>query len=346
MYFPDGWKELPGQAGAGAGATDWESLVHPDDLAGCHAAFEHHINGETPLYHHEYRLRTEDGGYRWVLGRGKIMGRDADGTPLRVVGTLLDITDKKEMEHALALAVQHPHCRGMIEAVVDGIVVIDAVGIVHSLNPSAERIFGYASAEIVGRNISMLMPEPYRGSHDQYLRRYAETGEAHIIGHGREAVGLRKDGTPFPISLAVSEMRIDGKAYFTGIVRDITLRKRSEAALRIAASVYRSVDEAIVVTDADNHILTANEPFTQLSGYELHEVIGENPKILASGRHDQVFYENMWHCLKTEGIWEGEIWDRRKNGQEYLGSLSISIIYDNNGEVLRHVAVFSEIESQ
>jgi PAS domain S-box-containing protein len=176
------------------------------------------------------------------------------------------------------------------------------------------------------------------------LRRYAETGKAHVIGYGREVVGLRKNGATFPISLAVSEMRIDGNAYFTGIIRDITTRKRSEEALLIAASVYRSMGEAILVTDADNSIITVNEPFTQLTGYELHELIGKNPSILASGRQDGAFYATMWHCLKTEGRWQGEIWNRRKNGQEYLESLSISIIYDDNGDVLRHVAVFSEIE--
>jgi PAS domain S-box-containing protein len=146
------------------------------------------------------------------------------------------------------------------------------------------------------------------------------------------------------MNLAIDEMRIGGSTYFTGIIRDITTRKRSEEALLIAASVYRNIGEAILVTDADNNIITVNEPFTRLTGYELHELIGQNPKVLSSGRQDTAFYENMWRCLNTDGHWRGELWNRRKNGQEYLESLSINIIYDEYGDVLRHVAVFSEID--
>jgi len=340
IYFQGRWKILLGYAETASGEPleDWESLVHPDDLAGCRAAFERHCQNKTPLYKHEYRLRSADGSYRWFLAQGKTVEEE----PARVVGTLVDITDRKELERALAA--QQSHYRAVVETVVDGILVIDAGGIIQSLNPAAERIFDYSSDELVGHSINLLMPEPYRSAHDHHLRSYAETGKAHIIGYGREVVGLRKNGTTFPISLAVSEMRIDGNSYFTGIVRDITTRKRSEEALLIAASVYRSMGEAVIVTDADNTIITVNEPFTQLTGYELHELIGENPKILASGRQDRAFYEKMWHSLKTQGRWQGEIWNRRKNGQEYLEQLSIGIIYDDNGDVLRHVAVFSEIE--
>lgn len=340
IRLAEGWKELLGYGEAGAGK--WESLVHPDDLTGCRAALERYLRDGADGFKHEYRLRSGGGDYKWFLARGKTVERGQDGVPLRVMGTLVDITDRKEVERELAA--QQSLYRSVVQTVVDGIVVIDEHGIIQSLNPSAERIFGYPSNELVGRSVNLLMPEPYRGSHDQHVRRYLETGEAHVIGYGREAVGLRKNGSTFPISLAVSEMRIDGKPYFTGIIRDITTRKRSEEALLIASSVYRSMGEAVIVTDADNAIITVNEPFTQLTGYELHELIGKNPKILASGRQDRGFYEHMWHCLKTEGRWQGEIWNRRKNGQEYLESLSISIIYDDNGDVLRHVAVFSEIE--
>jgi len=343
----EGWRDLLGYgeaAGAGEALADWESLVHPEDLAGCQTTLRRHLQDEAPLYKHEYRLRAGDGSYKWFLAQGKALRGAPEAPPLHIAGTLVDITGRKEVERALEA--QQSHYRAVVETVVDGILVIDAGGVIQSMNPAAERIFGYASEELVGRSINLLMPEPYRGSHDQNIRRYLETGEAHVIGYGREVVGLRKNGATFPISLAVSEMRIDGNAYFTGIVRDITTRKRSEEALLIAASVYRTMGEAVIVTDADNTIITVNEPFTELTGYELHELIGENPKILASGRQDKAFYEKMWHDLKTQGRWQGEIWNRRKNGQEYLEFLSISVIYDDNGDTLRHVAVFSEIEQR
>lgn len=344
LYCSPRWKEMLGygEDEIGDSLQDWEALVHLDDLAACHADFQRHIDGETPMYKNEHRLRTKEGSYRWFLDRGKVISRDENGVPLRVVGTHTDITDRKEAERALL--VEQAHYRTVVETIVDGIIVIDDGGIIQSLNSSAERIFGYRSEELVGRTLNALMPEPYRSAHDGHMRRYLETGEAHIIGYGREVVGLHKNGATFPIGLAVGEMSIDGKRYFTGIVRDITKRKRSEEALLIAASVYRSMGEAVLVTDADNAIITVNESFTQLTGYELFELIGKTPNILASGRQDRAFYEKMWHALKTEGRWQGEIWNRRKNGEVYLESLAINIIYDDNGDVLRHVAVFSEIE--
>ncbi len=119
--------------------------------------------------------------------------------------------------------------RSILESVVDGIITIDAAGGVEALNPAAERIFGYRAGEVVGNNVRMLMPEPYRGEHDGYLKNFLDTGDAKVIGIGREVTGLRKDGGTFPMELAVSEMEVAGKRMFTGIVRDITERKKAES---------------------------------------------------------------------------------------------------------------------
>ena len=118
--------------------------------------------------------------------------------------------------------------RGILETAVDGVVTIDERGIVETLNPAAEQIFGYSEAEVVGRNISMLMPEPYRSEHDGYLDHYRKTGERRIIGIGREVRGRRKDGMVFPMDLAVSAATVGRRRIFTGLVRDITGRKRLE----------------------------------------------------------------------------------------------------------------------
>ncbi len=115
-----------------------------------------------------------------------------------------------------------------LETAVDGIVTIDVAGTIETFNPAAERMFGYGAAEVIGRNIKTLMPPPYHDEHDGYLRRYAETGERHIIGVGREVLGLRKDGSVFPLNLSVAEMRIDGQRKFSGLLHDLTDRKQLE----------------------------------------------------------------------------------------------------------------------
>jgi hypothetical protein len=116
----------------------------------------------------------------------------------------------------------------VLDTAVDGIVVIDDQGMVSTFNRSAARLFGYSPDQVIGQNVSLLMPEPFRGEHDGYLRDYLSTGTARIIGIGREAVGRRKDATLFPIELAVSEVRLGNKRAFAGIIRDISQRKQLE----------------------------------------------------------------------------------------------------------------------
>ena len=118
--------------------------------------------------------------------------------------------------------------RGIVDTAVDGIITIDERGIVETVNPAAERVFGYAAEEVIGNNVSMLMPEPYRSEHDGYLDHYRRTGERRIIGIGREVRGRRKDGSEFPMDLAVSAANVGQRRIFTGLVRDITERKRLE----------------------------------------------------------------------------------------------------------------------
>ena len=134
---------------------------------------------------------------------------------------------ERELRATEALRASEQRARAVLDTAVDGIITIDGRGRVESLNPAAERLFGYASSELVGRNISTLMPEPYRSGHDAYLSRYQRTGQRRIIGIGREVVGQRRDGTTFPMELAVSEVG-EGSQLYTGVVRDITERKRLE----------------------------------------------------------------------------------------------------------------------
>ena len=140
-----------------------------------------------------------------------------------------DVTERRRAEAALRES--EGRLRAIVETAVDGIITIDELGNVTSLNPAATRIFGYSPQEVLGKNVKLLMPEPYRAEHDGYIRNYITTGVKKIIGIGREVVGLRKDGTRFPMDLAVSETLLGDRRIFTGIVRDISERKRAEESL-------------------------------------------------------------------------------------------------------------------
>ena len=143
-----------------------------------------------------------------------------------------EVTERERAEQAVAE--REARIRAILDTTVDGIITIDARGIIESFNLAAERIFGYAAGEVVGQNVSMLMPSPYRDEHDGYLVRYLRTGEKKIIGIGREIVAQRKDGTICPIDLAISEVRLKDQRLFTGIVRDLSERQRVEQELQRA----------------------------------------------------------------------------------------------------------------
>jgi len=153
-----------------------------------------------------------------------------------------DITNRKRAEKQLRES--ETRLRTLVENIVDGIVTIDEYGIIESFNPAAAQIFGYFAHEVLGKNVKILMPEPYRCEHDSYLQNYKSTGIAKIIGIGREVQG-RKEGTIFPLDLAVSEMWLGNQRKFVGIVRDITERKQAEKALRDSEAKNHAILQSI-----------------------------------------------------------------------------------------------------
>src|SRR4051794_17826782 len=192
--------------------------VHPTDVAGFELALAEAGHWVGELVH-----ATRDGRNVVVESRQEVL-REPDGR-LLVLETNRDITARKHAEERL---------RSIVETVPEAIITIDERGLVTSFSPAAEATFGFRAEEVIGRNVSLLMPEPYRSAHDGYLKRYLATGERRIIGIGREVEGLRRDGTVFPMELAVGEAFANGERFFTGFVRDLTQRKRLEQELRQA----------------------------------------------------------------------------------------------------------------
>jgi len=172
----------------------------------------------------------------------------------------------------------------IIESAVDGIVVIDDRGRIEVFNPAAERLFGYAEAEVIGRNVSMLMPAPYRDEHDGYLRRYLDEGGPRVIGIGREVQGLKRDGSVFLLHLSVGEMLVQGQRKFTAILHDLSPRVELENRLRGSEERWRAIVEsavdAIIVIDGRGRIEAFNPAAVRLFGYPDGDVIGKNVSLL------------------------------------------------------------------
>jgi PAS domain S-box-containing protein len=155
--------------------------------------------------------------------------RDESGELVGFVKITRDITERKLAE--ATLLEQAAQFRTLIETAVDGVIMIDANGTVLTFNPACEKLFGYTAQEVIGQNVKMLMPTPYRDAHDGYLANYLGTGVRKIIGIGREVVGQRKDGSTFPMDLSVGEAERQGRPLFVGIIHDLTSRKRTEEQL-------------------------------------------------------------------------------------------------------------------
>ncbi|GBD47933.1 PAS domain S-box protein [Methylopila sp. Yamaguchi] len=167
-----------------------------------------------------------------------------------------------------ALRAREAHLRSILETVPDAMIVIDEQATIQSFSTTAERQFGYSPEEVVGRNISMLMPEPYRGQHDGYMARYLATGERRIIGVGRVVVGRRKDGSTFPMELSVGEMRSAGARYFTGFIRDLTERQETETRLQeLQAELIHMSRFTALGEMASTLAHEINQPLTAIANY-------------------------------------------------------------------------------
>jgi two-component system sensor kinase FixL len=213
----------------------------------------------------------------------------------------------------------------------DGIIVIDAAGRIEAFNRGAQTLFGYPEDEVLGRNVSILMPSPQHEQHDSYLERYLRTGDARIIGIGREVTGRRRDGTVFPVHLSVGEMRISGERKFTGVLRDLTRRVRLEGELGASEARWRAiVDSAvdgIVVIDAHGRVEGFNYAAERLFGYSADEVIGRNVDTLMPSPYREEHDAYLTRYLTTGrakiiGLGR-EVQGRRKDGTTFPLHLSV-----------------------
>ncbi|MBF0426363.1 MAG: EAL domain-containing protein, partial [Magnetococcales bacterium] len=246
----------------------------------------------------------------------------------------------------LSLARSEATMRAMLETAVSAIITIDHDRRIILFNQAAEHIFGYQANEVVGRNVNLLMPSPFREEHDGYVARYLRTGERRVVGKNHEVSGRRRNGSTFPAYLAVSEVVGESGRLFVGIITDISERREAEERLQLARRVFETAGESIVITSATGVIEDVNPAYERITGYSREEAVGQTPALTQSGVHDQAFYQQMWGALLSRGHWEGEIWDRRKNGDLFPKWLSISAIRSTNGEARHYVGIFVDISSQ
>jgi PAS domain S-box-containing protein len=275
--------------------------------------------------------------------------KDRSGRVIGVCKIARDITGRKRAEESLRESAQR--MRSVVDHVVDGIITIDVRGTVQTLNPAAERIFGYPAADVVGKNVNVLMPAPYHAEHDSYLSNYVGTGRPKIIGIGREVEGRRSDGSTFPMDLAVSEFRLGDERFFTGIVRDITERKRAEEALRRSEERFRGAFDAAAIGMAlialDGRFQMVNRSLCRIVGYTEEELLGMAFQDITHPDDLNVDVREVSHLLAGD-IHSYQLEKRylHKDGNVLWVILSVSLVRDTAGRPLYSVVQIEDITAR
>src|SRR3989449_8880254 len=258
-----------------------------------------------------------------------------------------ELDARKQAEQALRESEER--FRAVAESATDAIVAADKSGHITYFNQGAERIFGYAARDVISRPLTLLMPQRFHDAHRQGLARFLTTGEARVVGRTVELVGQRKDGTEFPLERSLASWKARGDTFFTGILRDITERKRAEELLRASEERFHLMvkhveDYAIFMLDAEGRVATWNAGAERIKGYRADEIIG---------RHFSCFYvpydvqagepEQLLKVAETQGRCEDEGWRVRKDESQFWANVVITALHDQHGTLLGFTKVTRDI---
>ncbi|HYP67318.1 MAG TPA: PAS domain S-box protein [Thiobacillaceae bacterium] len=324
----------------------FKRLVHPDDLDRVLGFIEARPQGGTQDSVYDYRMITKSGEVKWMLGKGRVVERAADGTPLRMVGTIADISERKRAERALQES--EARYRSVVNALTEGIILFDARGQVKTCNPSAERILGLSEAQMQGRE-SLADWRPIREDGSPYpldelpVRRTLATGQPRrnvVLGDLSPAGKLTwLLVNSEPIVDAASGQVAAAVASFT----DITRRREAEEQLN---KLYLAVEQnphTIIITDDNGVVEYVNAAFVETSGYSAEEVIGKRAGLLKSGQTARATYQDLWTHLKAGQAWKGEFINRRKSGEIYIDLVRVAPIRQSDGRITHYLSIQEDI---
>ena len=287
----------------------------------------------------EYRLKNAKGELFWHRNSMTLLS-DADGRPLRATGVTVDITERRRYETALRDS--EATYRATMDSVRVGIYTLQDFKF-QFVNPKLCEMFGYSEDECVGKlgPLDFMPVELHEMMIDKMRRRAAgERGEPH------EVLAIRKDGSRVPIMILGEPSQLNGRPASVGTVIDMSEQRKAERELKLAARVFETSHESILLTDAEANIVSVNPGFVEMTGYRADEVIGKNPRLLSSGKHSPDFFTAMWQAISSADKWQGELWNRRKNGEIFPVWLTISVYRDADGNVRNYVGVATDISER
>ncbi|MDO9227177.1 MAG: PAS domain S-box protein [Pseudomonadota bacterium] len=316
-------------------------LVHPEDRDNVLAWLAACMVGEHPG-DLEFRARRPDGAVRIISGRGELVC-DADGQPIRMVGTAQDITQRKQEQEALCES-ESRH-RAVLTALGEGVYGMDRTGRCTFVNAAALTMLGFSEAEMLGQNQHALFHHHYP---DGRLYPSAECPIFRTLrdGQARSQVEwfIRKDGTMFPVEMIATPMCSGGEQVGAVVsFQDISARLEAENQIRKLSLAVEQSPESIVITNLDAEIEYVNETFLRATGYRREEVIGQNPRLLHSGKTPRETYASLWAAMARGQPWKGEFINKRRDGGEYVEFANITPLRQADGQISHFVAVQEDI---
>lgn len=341
-FVSPSWLEFTGRCMPQETGRQWQDRVHPDDLPALVRGLDEAIAGRQP-FRLLYRYRRVDGAYRWFVNQGMVRLTSA-GKLAGYIGQCFDVTayqeGEVELEHATQRMFTLLHQTRLIA------VVLDREGRVLYSNGSLCRLLQVPGTALM--NCRLFERHLAPGSHALLDRIYpGGTPRAQFVAEFEAEMCTGNGESRFVLWHSIVLHDYAGKVRGTILIGDdLTEAHRMEQRLALTASVFESTSQAIVITDADARIIAVNQAFIDLTGYDKAEVLGQNPRVLKSGRHDQAFYEQMWKSIRETGHWRGDMWDRRKDGSLYPKFLSISAIRNARGEITNYAGIFYEISER
>jgi diguanylate cyclase (GGDEF)-like protein/PAS domain S-box-containing protein len=319
----------------------WLRLIHDEDLKRIEDYFKNDVLAQGEIFDKEYRvIRREDRAVRWVHGLGKLEF-DAQGRPVKMHGTVQDITERKTIEESLRQ--NEERLRAYLDNISDTIWLIDPDLNVAYVSPNVERFLGFPPDELIGRPSALVIhPDDMAIVDNAHRYTLEHAGQPHTVQY---RVSHKQGRWIYVESTGIN--LLDNREIKGVLVsmRNITERKQAENDLRIAATAFES-QEGMFITDAHSVILQVNGAFTAITGYTAEEAVGKKPDLLKSGRQDAEFYAGMWKSLLQTGAWQGEIWNRRKNGEIYPQHLTITAVKDAGDVITNYVATLTDITLQ
>ncbi|WP_410499874.1 diguanylate cyclase domain-containing protein [Chitinibacter sp. S2-10] len=336
--------------------TGWLARIHPADQSSRKQAMDAYLSGKTPIYSCEMRTRCRDGHWKWIRTRGMLISRTADGKPLRMIGTHTDIDEQKRQQRQEAM---HNTVMEMLAHGIELHKILDQI--IVSLEQDNEEL-SYAVFSHDGDDEHALanttLPEfwypkqPDIGLGTEYpaVRHHpAAATSGGVTMHHTEAIVLgngRVEGVLVAFckqSNATVAPDIRQQQQAAALIATAIEHKRIAEQLLLANSVYMASSEAIMVVDAANRIVAINPAFEKITGFNAQDALGHDPKLMKSDYYSPEFYKEMWQTILASGSWSGEIWNRRKNGTIYPAMMNISTIYGDDHQILRRIAIFTDI---